>query len=168
MAAATLFPVLKYLVLQKIWSVENIIAAFIFASSDDISQEKLRLARKFPRKYERRNNISDQNLPLWFLQGAGWKSHYVTLTSYSHKWHRSINRRRTRPSLGQESRKGVCTLRKEIKKRWYFPGKALALKLSPNHYPTSNFGWLCTQSRLMCIAQTSCTCHINLRMRSTT
>ena len=63
-AAATLFPVSKYLVLQKIWSLGNIIAAFIFASSDDISQEKLRLARKFPRKYERRNNISDQNLPL--------------------------------------------------------------------------------------------------------
>ena len=25
---------------------------------------------------------------IWFLLGAGWKSHYVTLTSHCHKWHR--------------------------------------------------------------------------------
>ena len=43
----------------------------------------------------------------WFLLGAGWKSHYVTLTSYCHKWHR-INGRRTRPGLGQEDKTKVC------------------------------------------------------------
>ena len=34
----------------------------------------------------------------WFLLGAGWKSHHVTLTSYCRKWHYGIvNGRRTSP-----------------------------------------------------------------------
>ena len=38
----------------------------------------------------------------WFLLGTGWKSHYVTLSSFCHQWHRSINGRRTSPSLARQ------------------------------------------------------------------
>ena len=69
-----------------------------------------------------------------FLLGAGWKSHYVTLTSYCHKWHR-INGRRTRPSLGQEDKTKVfVTLRRKKKKEWKYPFPVP----SPNPNPNCN------------------------------
>ena len=37
-----------------------------------------------------------------FLLGTGWKSHYVTLTSFCNQWYRSINGRWTRPSLARQ------------------------------------------------------------------
>ena len=89
--------------------------------------------------------------------------------TYCHKWHCN-NGRRTRPSLGYEGKRSCVTLRK--KKEWkYIYSPSLTLKLtvtlSPNHWTTSNFGWLCTQFRLKCIVETSCMCRIDLRMRCT-
>ena len=90
-------------------------------------------------------------------------------TSYCHKQHRSINRRRTRPA---EQDKVFVTL--DGIKNGMNPFLTLALTLtqtttlSPNHLTTSNFRWPCTLFHLMCITQTSCMCDTNLRTCSTT
>ena len=84
-----------------------------------------------------------------------------------------INGRRTRPSLGRRARPCLSLFSK--RKKWngntHSPSLALTLTLtvvlSPNHYTTRNFGCLCTQFCLVSIAQTSCMCRINLRMRRT-
>ena len=50
---------------------------------------------------------------------GGEKSHYITLTSYCFQWHHGINRRWTRPQLGEQD-KDVCRFIRSIRKKCPF------------------------------------------------